>query len=279
MPGMLCSVCSVRVSTFCPPGSGCPPSSGRASGPSGSPPRMRCPRAAPRPPAAMLCCGPPRESRMAGSFVHLHAHSSYSLSEGAIKADKLATLAKDAGMPAVALTDSANLFGGPGIRARLRRQGHPADHGLPAIPLPHRQRRPPRSRTPAARPDRRPGDGCARPRQPAAPLIAQLPGQRRLRPALPEAADAGGTCGRPLPAHRRHLRPDRPAAGRGAPGPGRGAAAAPGRRLPRPPRGRAEPSWPGCRTGDRAADAGAGRRARPADRRRQRCLLRHAGDA
>ena len=49
---------------------------------------------------------------MAGSFVHLHAHSSYSLSEGAIKADKLATLAKDAGMPAVALTDSANLFGG-----------------------------------------------------------------------------------------------------------------------------------------------------------------------
>ncbi|TCZ57152.1 DNA polymerase III subunit alpha [Roseicella aquatilis] len=47
-----------------------------------------------------------------GSFVHLHTHSSYSLSEGAIKADKLATLAREAGMPAVALTDSANLFGG-----------------------------------------------------------------------------------------------------------------------------------------------------------------------
>jgi len=47
-----------------------------------------------------------------GSFVHLHVHSSYSLSEGAIKAEKLATLAKEAGMPAVALTDSANLFGG-----------------------------------------------------------------------------------------------------------------------------------------------------------------------
>ena len=45
------------------------------------------------------------------SFVHLHVHSSYSLSEGAIKADKLATLARDAGMPAVALTDTANLFG------------------------------------------------------------------------------------------------------------------------------------------------------------------------
>jgi DNA polymerase III subunit alpha len=45
------------------------------------------------------------------AFVHLHAHSSYSLSEGAIKADKLAVLARDADMPAVALTDTANLFG------------------------------------------------------------------------------------------------------------------------------------------------------------------------
>src|SRR3954451_8870763 len=51
-------------------------------------------------------------SDSARSFVHLHTHSSYSLSEGAIKAEKLASLAKDAGMPAVALTDSANLFGG-----------------------------------------------------------------------------------------------------------------------------------------------------------------------
>jgi DNA polymerase-3 subunit alpha len=45
------------------------------------------------------------------SFVHLHAHSSYSLSEGAIKADKLVALARAEGMPAVALTDTANLFG------------------------------------------------------------------------------------------------------------------------------------------------------------------------
>lgn len=45
------------------------------------------------------------------SFIHLHTHSSYSLSEGAIKADKLAALAKDALMPAVALTDTANMFG------------------------------------------------------------------------------------------------------------------------------------------------------------------------
>jgi DNA polymerase-3 subunit alpha len=45
------------------------------------------------------------------AFVHLRVHSSYSLSEGAIKADKIATLARDAGMPAVAITDTANLFG------------------------------------------------------------------------------------------------------------------------------------------------------------------------
>ena len=44
-------------------------------------------------------------------FVHLRVHSAYSLSEGAIKVDKIPALAKDAGMPAVAITDTGNLFG------------------------------------------------------------------------------------------------------------------------------------------------------------------------
>ncbi len=44
-------------------------------------------------------------------FVHLRVHSAYSLSEGAIKADKIASLAQDGRMPAVAITDSGNLFG------------------------------------------------------------------------------------------------------------------------------------------------------------------------
>ena len=44
-------------------------------------------------------------------FIHLRNHSAYSLSEGAIKADKIASMAREAGMPAVAITDSANLFG------------------------------------------------------------------------------------------------------------------------------------------------------------------------
>ncbi len=46
------------------------------------------------------------------NFIHLRVHSAYSLSEGAIKADKIAALAYDAGMPAVAISDSNNMFGG-----------------------------------------------------------------------------------------------------------------------------------------------------------------------
>jgi len=44
-------------------------------------------------------------------FVHLHVHSSYSLREGAIPVAKLARLALADAMPALATTDSNNLFG------------------------------------------------------------------------------------------------------------------------------------------------------------------------
>ncbi len=44
-------------------------------------------------------------------FVHLRVHSAYSLSEGAIKAEKIPALAFEANMPAAAITDTANLFG------------------------------------------------------------------------------------------------------------------------------------------------------------------------
>lgn len=44
-------------------------------------------------------------------FVHLRVHSAYSLSEGAIKTADIAALARAAAMPAVAITDTANLFG------------------------------------------------------------------------------------------------------------------------------------------------------------------------
>ncbi len=45
------------------------------------------------------------------SFVHLHVHSQYSLLESTIRVKKLCDRAKKLEMPAVALTDSGNLFG------------------------------------------------------------------------------------------------------------------------------------------------------------------------
>jgi DNA polymerase-3 subunit alpha len=45
------------------------------------------------------------------NFVHLRVHSAYSLSEGAIKIDRIPALAREMGMPAVAVTDTSNLFG------------------------------------------------------------------------------------------------------------------------------------------------------------------------
>ena len=44
-------------------------------------------------------------------FVHLRVHSAYSLSEGALRLKDLVKSCRDQGMPAVAVTDSGNLFG------------------------------------------------------------------------------------------------------------------------------------------------------------------------
>lgn len=47
---------------------------------------------------------------MSASFVHLHLHSEYSLIDSTIRIAELVEATADAGMPAVALTDEANLF-------------------------------------------------------------------------------------------------------------------------------------------------------------------------
>src|SRR5918999_5302232 len=44
-------------------------------------------------------------------FVHLHVHSTYSLLKGSIKIAKLGELAKADRQPALALTDTDNMFG------------------------------------------------------------------------------------------------------------------------------------------------------------------------
>ncbi len=48
---------------------------------------------------------------MTASYIHLKAHSAYSLAEGAVKISKLIDLALINEMPALALTDTGNLFG------------------------------------------------------------------------------------------------------------------------------------------------------------------------
>src|ERR1051326_1491743 len=44
-------------------------------------------------------------------FIHLRVHSAYWLSAGAIKVKELVQLCRGEAMPAVAITDSGNLFG------------------------------------------------------------------------------------------------------------------------------------------------------------------------
>jgi DNA polymerase-3 subunit alpha len=56
-------------------------------------------------------------------FIHLRAHSSYSLSEGALPVKQLASLAYDFGMPALAITDTNNLFGALEFSETLAEKG------------------------------------------------------------------------------------------------------------------------------------------------------------
>ena len=56
-------------------------------------------------------------------FVHLHVHSSFSLREGALTIAKLAKLALADRMPALAITDTNNLFGALEFSEKLAREG------------------------------------------------------------------------------------------------------------------------------------------------------------
>ena len=56
-------------------------------------------------------------------FVHLHVHSSYSLLEGALTMARLAELAKADHQPALALTDTDNMFGALEFSEKLSGSG------------------------------------------------------------------------------------------------------------------------------------------------------------
>ena len=61
--------------------------------------------------------------RNSPGFVHLHVHSAFSLREGALTIDALAKLAKGDEMPALAITDTNNLFGALEFSEKLAKAG------------------------------------------------------------------------------------------------------------------------------------------------------------
>src|SRR5215471_10451541 len=65
----------------------------------------------------------PQRIVTAAGFVHLHVHSSYSLREGAITVSRLAKLAVADAMPALAITDTNNLFGALEFSEKLAKEG------------------------------------------------------------------------------------------------------------------------------------------------------------
>ena len=58
-----------------------------------------------------VTCAMARHGAHGVSFIHLRTHSAYSLSEGALPIKQMAQLARSKGMPALAITDTGNLFG------------------------------------------------------------------------------------------------------------------------------------------------------------------------
>jgi DNA polymerase-3 subunit alpha len=56
-------------------------------------------------------------------FVHLRVHTAYSMAEGAIQIKKLGKVCKEMAMPAVAITDTRNMFGGLEFSVTLAGEG------------------------------------------------------------------------------------------------------------------------------------------------------------
>ena len=66
-------------------------------------------------------------------FIHLRVHSEYSLLEGAIPVKKLPGLAAEMDMPAVAVTDTNNMFGALEFSEKMRESGVQPIIGLECI--------------------------------------------------------------------------------------------------------------------------------------------------
>ncbi|MEM1380379.1 MAG: DNA polymerase III subunit alpha [Pseudomonadota bacterium] len=88
---------------------------------------------------------------MTSAFVHLHVHSAYSLAEGATPISRLASLCVEAQMPAIAVTDTNNLFGALEASETFAAKGIQAIAGIELAVAPE-QRGDPRGRPPAPQP-------------------------------------------------------------------------------------------------------------------------------
>ena len=66
----------------------------------------------------------------APSFVHLRLHSEFSIVDGMVRIDDAVDAAAADGMPALALTDLANVFGLVKFYKAARERGHQADRRL-----------------------------------------------------------------------------------------------------------------------------------------------------
>ena len=63
------------------------------------------------------------------NFVHLHVHTEYSLLDGAARIGKVVKVAKEMGMPALAITDHGNMYGSVAFFDECEKEGIKAIFG------------------------------------------------------------------------------------------------------------------------------------------------------
>ena len=126
-------------------------------------------------------------------FVHLHVHSSYSLLEGALQIGKLSDLAKADKQPALALTDTDNMFGALEFSEKMAASGiQPIIGCALAIDFADNDNGPRQGNRPdRARAYRAAGRHRGRLPQPDAAEFARLHGFAAERTAAPQGRMAG----------------------------------------------------------------------------------------
>ena len=209
-------------------------------------------------------------------FVHLHVHSAFSLREGALSIEALAKLAKADSMPALAITDTNNLFGALEFSEKLAKAGVQPIIGA-QITVDFGDAPPSASRLAEARVARAPLVLIAKDEQGYRALM-RLASRVWLDPTDGDEPHVGfAAAGRsrgPDRAHRRTGRADRPGAG-ARPARTRASAAEAARAaVRRPALRRTAAPRPGQRAPRRAGADRTRLCAEPAAGRRQRALFR-----